>query len=229
MALSKRLLFSGQVNVTDKCDAGYYCTEGATSPTPSDPDQGGICPVGHYCPRGSPKPFKCDPGKYCGKEGLTEATLNCSEGYFCTLGANKSQPTDGKTGDICPAGAYCLPGSEAPQSCPPGTYSSSEGNTEPSDCINCTAGSYCEGHRNDKPDGVCDPGYYCPPGQSNRAPPLYQCDKGYKCSNGMKSPCPSGTYQDDTTQSDCKVSIQFMLLLCLLYFFSKMIQPLGSR
>ena len=29
------------------------------------------------------------------------------EGYYCTLGAETSTPTDGVTGDVCPAGYYC--------------------------------------------------------------------------------------------------------------------------
>ncbi|OEH77833.1 hypothetical protein cyc_01966 [Cyclospora cayetanensis] len=38
---------------TGLCAEGYYCTEGSTTPTPSEDQHGGRCPAGHYCPEGS--------------------------------------------------------------------------------------------------------------------------------------------------------------------------------
>ena len=35
---------------TGNCTAGYYCTSGASSPTPVDGVTGNVCPAGSYCP-----------------------------------------------------------------------------------------------------------------------------------------------------------------------------------
>ena len=34
-------------------------------------------------------------------------TGSCKAGYYCARGSNREDPTDGVTGDICPAGRYC--------------------------------------------------------------------------------------------------------------------------
>ena len=63
-------------------------------------------------------------------------------GYFCTLGAHNSTPTDGVTGDICPVGFYCPENSTAPTACPQGTYLNTTGNSVQSSCIDCVPGMY---------------------------------------------------------------------------------------
>ena len=52
----------------------------------------------------------CDKGSYCDAPGLTQRRGACDPGYICTGGATSSSPTDGVTGDVCPAGGYCLIG-----------------------------------------------------------------------------------------------------------------------
>ncbi|KAK2847208.1 hypothetical protein Q5P01_010207 [Channa striata] len=47
-----------------RCSAGYYCLEGAVTPTPTDGTTGGPCPESHYCPEGTVQPVPCDPGTY---------------------------------------------------------------------------------------------------------------------------------------------------------------------
>ena len=47
-------------------------------------------------------------------------SADCDAGYYCTAAANISNPTDGTTGDICPAGSYCPIGSPAPLPCDEG-------------------------------------------------------------------------------------------------------------
>lgn len=91
----------------------------------------------------SASPIPCPAGTYCQTAGLDNSTAECQEGYFCTLGAKKQNPTDGITGDICPAGFYCPAGSTAPTACGIGTFSPSTGNNDISDCLNCTAGEHC--------------------------------------------------------------------------------------
>jgi hypothetical protein len=45
--------------------------------------------------------------------------------------------------------------------------------------------------------GDCDPGYYCPEGQTVATPANYSCPLGYFCVGGkeLAEACPSGTYQ----------------------------------
>ena len=97
----------------------------------------------HFFVPGSSSPLDCPAGKYCQIAGLDNYTAECQAGYYCTLGAWKRNPTDRTMGDRCPAGHYCPTGSESPTSCGTGTYSPSVGNTDISDCLNCTAGEYC--------------------------------------------------------------------------------------
>ena len=54
----------------------------------------------------------------------------------------------------------------------------SEGSKTEDDCLNCTAGSYCNETGLDKVSGPCQEGYYCPGGQSEMAPPEYVCPQG---------------------------------------------------
>lgn len=75
--------------------------------------------------------------------GLTQTSGPCSAGFFCTMGASNSTPTDGTTGDICPAGSYCEAGSITGSACPIGTFSSLTGLINESQCEQCTPGSYC--------------------------------------------------------------------------------------
>ena len=79
-------------------------------------------------------------GFYCGHYGRTNVTGPCSERYYCTINANSSTPTDGMTGDICPAGYYCEEGSAAPTPCGNGTYMNHTGAFE---CYICPEGHYC--------------------------------------------------------------------------------------
>ena len=75
--------------------------------------------------------------------GNTEPSGLCTAGYYCTQGASNSTPTDGVTGNICPAGKYCEIGSIAGAGCLVGTFSNTEGLTTASQCQNCTGGYYC--------------------------------------------------------------------------------------
>jgi hypothetical protein len=53
---------------------------------------------------------------------MTNVSQQCNPGYYCTGEATVPNPTDGTTGNICPAGSYCVAGSTSAYPCPIGTY-----------------------------------------------------------------------------------------------------------
>lgn len=60
-----------------------------------------------------------------------------------------------------------------------------------------TVGKYCGSYGLTAETGDCDPGYYCPEGQTVATPANYSCPLGYFCVGGkeLPEPCASGTYQ----------------------------------
>ena len=67
------------------CDAGYYCTSGSNSSSPSLGVQADECTTGHYCPMGSVTPQACPPGTYNSatqRQDVSECT-NCTGGRYC--------------------------------------------------------------------------------------------------------------------------------------------------
>ena len=118
-------------------------------------------------------------------------------GYYCSLGAYESSPTDNTTGHICPMGHYCPTGSSAPTACDLGYYLDAYGSTAITNCKICEEGQYCGSQGLPSPSGDCDPGYYCPEGQDTATPSNYTCTLGHYCLQGVgyPTPCASGTYQ----------------------------------
>ena len=55
---------------------------------------------------GSSDPTPCPAGSFCQFFTLATPTGLCSAGYYCAGRASSATPTDGTTGDLCPAG-YC--------------------------------------------------------------------------------------------------------------------------
>ncbi|XP_070551430.1 uncharacterized protein [Ptychodera flava] len=212
--------WEGNTTYTDQCDAGWFCIRAAWSPTPTDYDNytsgdclcpststGGQCQPGSFCPKGSFEPTPCTEGNYCEDPGLADVSGPCDAGFYCNRSANRPDPTDGITGDICPVGRYCPSGTDAnPPMCPIGTFSNSTGLKQESECYSCTPGHYCETPGLVEPTGPCDEGYYCPAGQSSPTPAEYNCTTGHRCPTGSPSPepCPSGEYQDEEGQPSCK-------------------------
>ena len=72
------------------------------------------------------------------------------------------------------------------------------------DCQPCTPGWYCGSKGLPVPTNRCQQGYYCPGAASNNL--QYQCTPGYYCTTGSdsKTPCGSGTYQDQFGKWNCK-------------------------
>ena len=114
-------------------------------------------------------------GYFCGTDELPAPTRKCDPGSYCRLGAKVAAPRDNNiTGHICPAGRYCLEGTSVPDLCPPGTFSSSEGNEKVGDCTQCTEGMFCQDAGLETPNGNCSEGYYCPSGQNTSKPEQYK-------------------------------------------------------
>ncbi|NXC36317.1 AB24G protein, partial [Campylorhamphus procurvoides] len=126
-------------------------------------------------------------------------------------------PTDGVTGDVCPAGSYCPPGCPSPVPCPPGTYSNLSGLRSLQECLDCPpgctvcpSGHFCGSTGLTAPSGPCSPGYYCLPGASSPSPPGVgekggPCPVSHFCPAGSSfpSPCRAGTYNNLTRQAAC--------------------------
>ena len=67
---------------TGPCDAGYYCSGGASVSAPTDGITGDICPTGSYCPIGTGTAELCPPGTFSNTTG-NEAEGDCEQ---CTPG-----------------------------------------------------------------------------------------------------------------------------------------------
>ncbi|OXB71925.1 UNVERIFIED_CONTAM: hypothetical protein H355_005182 [Colinus virginianus] len=97
--------------VCQPCAAGYVCTGGATTPQPTSPTQGYVCPKGHYCPAGTTQPLPCPPGTINAEEGIGElpGCLKCTPGTFadkeaqtaCSLCGGTSSSETGDTTCTC--------------------------------------------------------------------------------------------------------------------------------
>lgn len=194
------------------CPTGSYCPISSESPS--------LCPIGTYNPvlGGSSIALNCldcPPGKYCGAQGLSAPSGLCAAGYFCLKSAIEVMPpaldTVSSRWGKCPIGFYCPQGTAYPFRCPIGTYSAKEQLGSVSQCTPCTAGSYCETTGLTAPTGLCEPGYYCPTGQTTSRPEAFMCTPGNMCEAGTTDAdfnshatyCPGGTYQHQNRQSSC--------------------------
>ncbi|PIK33904.1 hypothetical protein BSL78_29274 [Apostichopus japonicus] len=63
------------------------------------------------------------------------------------------------------------------------------------------------GEGNSAPDNYCDPGYYCPGGQTSKDPVGLQCPEGHYCPAGAWEPivCENGTYNGQTGEDECEI------------------------
>lgn len=145
-------------------------------------------------------------GHYCDASSLPNVAGECDPGFYCTLGAKVPNPQDNVTGNICPEGHYCEKGTYDPTPCPIGTFSASKGNKNVTGCELCTPGSFCGSKGLTTPTDVCDGGFYCPKGQSNKRPTKYICTPGHYCpaNSPSEKSCILGKYQNDYEGSSCK-------------------------
>ena len=201
----------GMTNYTD-CPMGYYCPSGSNEPLP--------CPAGTFSQNTNLKSADectaCTVGKYCNGFNLTEVSGDVSAGYFCEFGCATALPDETDAGTIlmssrglspnngpCPAGYYCDLGTTNPSPCPIGTFSSNTGLTNSTECVPCTAGSYCSTSGLDAVTGPCKAGYYCPTGSSSNVENI--CPVGYHCPSGSSEPqlCDPGSYSLENGLSSC--------------------------
>ena len=200
------------------CDEGYYCVFGSISSTPlpitntsllqnysttcpvlADALMGDVCPIGTFCPLGSDLPIPCPPGQFCGFEGLSVPSGNCTAGHYCPQGSTLENQ------QLCSSGHFCPEGATVEIPCPSGTFSNASGNAEVDDCLLCTAGFYCNGRGLTAPTGECSSGYYCPEGQTDATPLEFVCTPGHFCEAGspILYECLPGTFQAMRAQSSC--------------------------
>ncbi len=210
--------WAGMAEPAGQCASGYYCTLGSWSDKPAvlgnESDSGchcpgmstgGMCLAGTYCPPGSHQPIECDPGSFCQSDELDSVSGDCMGGHFCSGGTILPNPVNDTTGDVCPMGNYCPPGSATATPCDPGTYSDRFANQNMTDCLPCTAGQFCSGFGRDWPNGPCDMGWYCPEGSTVPQPAGNECLPGHMCPQGSadQTPCLSGWYQPVAGQGEC--------------------------
>ena len=185
------------------CKAGYYCSEGAKDEygrqaNEESEEQKKLCQAGYYCPRGS--------YTITGKTSSDVNDKRCPLGHYCLAGANSNQADNIKT-----------------FACPPGSFTSNEGQDEATDCQACTAGQICPGIQDDgsyQGPQTCPAGYYCeglvngvykgaqacPEGTLTKATGRTSADQCEPCSAGFYCPkkasnkdsdkliCPAGFY-----------------------------------
>ncbi|CAG5113265.1 Oidioi.mRNA.OKI2018_I69.chr2.g7385.t1.cds [Oikopleura dioica] len=219
--------FPGQDKPTGRCDDGYRCESGESSPTPEDK----LCLPGHYCEAG--EQLRCKAGFFCPREGMTPADLvvpaddnavtpnfQCNEGYYCDEGTRVGNPglissdercaSGEDCGGPCEPGHYCPRGTEKAtmQKCKKGTYYSKVGARNEQDCIPCLAGYTCDtdGLADPTLSSQCEPGFYCPGGNRDFSTIQVPCKEGHKCpGDGNIAPiaCEAGYYQMDQEQDSC--------------------------
>lgn len=146
-----------------------------------------ICPRGSFCP-GDGNAHKCQPGRYGSIEGIKSPFCSglCQRGYFCP-GPGETKSTAFECGSV---GKYCPTGADRPLAVPEGFYSQGGwerviGRPENStrwEVRRCSPGTFCtqgilrqcpggtfgNSSESNRPlcDGICDAGYFCPPGSS---------------------------------------------------------------
>ena len=165
---------------------GYYYPAGTRYDTEYP------CPEGTYSnTTGNQNVSDCiaaPPGYYAQGTGNIAPTGKCAEGFYCTLSAVTSMPTNSTTGGPCVPSEYCPEGSAYPQDCPGGSY-----------CADSSG----------QITGDISAGYYGLKKISTPTPvAVYDgldlngdvCPLGHYCIQGSVSPtaCPSGTYSNQT-------------------------------
>jgi hypothetical protein len=180
----------------EKCGEGYYsgygfkecivCEDGYLCPSGGEFGAHYGCPKGSYCIAGIQ--FKCSGGMF----GIIERAKSkdegcaiCPAGYYCLAG------TEDYKLNPCPRGYFCPVYTEIPQECPRGTYNDELFGRAIADCKLCPMGRECDVATKDQ-GKTCAKGYFCPLGSYPR-----------------QWPCPAGTFSGYRSglkdQSECMV------------------------
>lgn len=67
----------------------------------------------------------------------------------------------------CSVGHYCPRGATEEIACPAGTYNPARARKTENDCLLAEAGEYVAAEGASEITGVCEAGYYCPPGSTS--------------------------------------------------------------
>lgn len=147
------------------CEPGHFCLDGVKQQCPagtfggteglSSSECSGTCGPGSAAAAGSASCTACTAGTFAAVAGAGECEP-CPAGYFCPPSSSVPQLC-GEPGE---SAAYCPAGSGAPTLIPLGQYGVG-------DVTNGTGLGYAGA-------SLCDPGYYCPPGDGVRLP----CEPG---------------------------------------------------
>ena len=160
--------------VQSSCPRGYFCESGATEATPCGSSA-------RYCPEGSAAPTN-----------VTEGHFSVGSDSFTTRFAEAP----------CRAGNMCSDGREFP--CPPGTYSSEDGQTS---CTPCAPGFFCDAGSDSAQQHRCGAiSVYCPEGsqEPTRVSDGYYSSEGTKDTRSSQTPCPPGFYCVDGVRRKCE-------------------------
>lgn len=204
---------SSQATACGICPAGYFCAIGTEAISEAI-----LCPRGYYCPAGTTFATEnaCPAGTYNPLRGAVSsgACRVCPAGFYCAAGTSHYSSYICERGWFCPEGSKAPGNAQGPQQCPSGTYYSSYGAKNATDCQPCPPGYYCGG------DNRCDGtwtqsinGYNCPlacpAGTYNSLPyatnqvNCLPCPDGYSCptasSHPTKHSCYPGHFCDEGT------------------------------
>ncbi|RUS80922.1 hypothetical protein EGW08_011303, partial [Elysia chlorotica] len=194
---------------TGECWAGFYCTGGASAPTPifdnvNTTDNSTFtgndrCPVGYYCTNGTTYPIPCPRGTFSIVREVTspDGCEPCPKGRYCDIQAF----TKVDDAPLCSPGYICIGGSTTPTPtdniegyvCPAGHFCVAGALVEEG----CPIGTFQPSQGMDNCT-VCPAGYMCPDVNMTMAD---DCQSGYYCPEGELIPCPAGTYNNKTGMS----------------------------
>lgn len=157
------------------------------------------CKPGHYCADGRRSP--CPPGTFGNSFGLSSSQCSglCAPGFYCPLASTISTAVPcGSSTVFCPAGSalptpattgYCTTGDvESKRSQRSGQRRARPGEFAwKGTCYPCPAGSFGsrEGETDLECEGICETGYYCPPGSTSATQ--------FECGQNAMVFCPRGS------------------------------------
>ena len=190
------LLIPDDPTKSSQCRQNYYCRDGVEIE----------CPAGHMCPTsGMASPLACPVGTYQHQTGQSSC-LDCPAGKFCAekdpIGVDVV--ADDSDRFKCPLGFYCplKTYNKYKYPCPRGSYGSTIGLSDSSQCEKCWPGKACErtGITVDDKDATpdCAAGYHCSEGAAHITDGEL-CQLGYYCEAGHSEytddhKCPVDTY-----------------------------------
>ncbi len=176
----------GQASCTP-CDPGYTCSEGSTSPRPSDD----LCPLGYYCTDGRTA-TACPAGKICCRLQLKFTFV----AVFTKLNDSHNIPAEKLFSMVLSMNLT-------------GTYGNTTGaSSAQQGCQVCPQGWYCPEGTAGLPTQIlfCPRGHYCPAGTERYR--QYPCPVGtYNSDLGAVReadclPCPAGSFCAGTAEND---------------------------